>query len=204
MLKKYVFSIERNTVMKKKGLLIILAIVAIIIIIIGAVVGSYNNLVDEREEVETSWSQISVYLQRRADLIPNLVNTVKGYTEYEQNTLTNVTNARNAFNNANSVNEKIDAAAQLDSALNIWVNAVTEAYPDLKANEQFKSLTDELSGTENRIATARKDYNEDAREFNSEIKKFPTNLLANLFGFEAYDYYEANAGSENVPQVNFN
>lgn len=189
--------------MKKKGLIIALAIVAVVVILIGSVIGNYNDLVEEREEVETSWSNISVYLQRRADLIPNLVNTVKGYTEYEQSTLTAVTEARTAFQNAGNTNEQVEAASRMDSALNVWVNAVTEAYPELKADTQFKGLQDELTGTENRIATARKDYNEDAREFNSEIKKFPTNILAGMFGFEKYEYYEAQSGAENVPQVNF-
>jgi len=188
----------------KKKTIIIIAVIAIVGLLIGFVVGSYNNLVEDREEVEESWSQISVQLQRRMDLIPNLVNTVKGYTEYEQSTLTAVTQARNALQNAGSVNEQIDAANRLDGALNVWVNAVTEAYPDLKANEQFTALQDELSGTENRIATARKDYNEDAREFNTEIKKFPRSILAGIFGFDSYNYFEAQSGAENAPQVNFN
>ncbi len=187
----------------KKRTIVILAIIAAVVLLIGSVIGSYNNLIEEREEVEESWSQISVQLQRRMDLIPNLVNTVKGYTEYEQSTLTAVTEARNALQSAGTVNEQIDAANRLDSALDIWVNAVTEAYPDLKANEQFTALQDELSGTENRIATARKDYNEDAREFNAEIKKFPRSILAGIFGFDSYDYFEAQSGAENVPQVNF-
>ena len=187
----------------KKGLIITLAVIAVIVLLIGAVIGAYNGLVEDREEVEEEWSQISVQLQRRNDLIPNLVNTVKGYKDYEQSTLTAVTEARNALQNANSVNEQVDAATRLDSALNVWVNAVTEAYPDLKANTQFTALTDELSGTENRIATARKDYNEEAREYNASIKKFPTNILAGLFGFQSFDYFEAQAGAENVPSVNF-
>jgi len=190
--------------MKKKGLIILIAVIAIIALLAGSVISSYNDLVEDREEVETSWSQISVQLQRRADLIPNLVNTVKGYTEYEQSTLTAVTEARNALKNAGSINDQITASNRLDSALNVWVNAVTEAYPELKANTQFTALTDELSGTENRIAVARRDYNEDAREFNAEIKKFPTNILADIFGFDAYDYFEAQAGTENAPIVNFN
>ncbi|MBE6749538.1 MAG: LemA family protein [Ruminococcaceae bacterium] len=190
--------------MKKKGLIILIAVIAIIALLAGSVISSYNDLVEDREEVETSWSQISVQLQRRADLIPNLVNTVKGYTEYEQSTLTAVTEARNALKNAGSINDQITASNRLDSALNVWVNAVTEAYPELKANTQFTALTDELSGTENRIAVARRDYNEDAREFNAEIKKFPTSILAGIFGFDAYDYFEAQAGTENAPIVNFN
>ena len=187
----------------KKGLIITISIIAVAVIIIGAVIGSYNGLVEEQQEVEAAWSSISIQLQRRADLIPNLVNTVKGYTDYEQNTLTAVTEARNAFQGADSVNEQIEASNRLSGALDIWVNAVTEAYPELKANTQFTALTDELSGTENRIAIARKDYNEDAREFNAEIKKFPRSILAGIFGFEAYDYFEDQSGAENAPQVNF-
>ena len=189
--------------MKKKTIIVIIAIIAVIGIIAGFFVGSYNKFVDKREKVETSWSQISVQLQRRMDLIPNLVNTVKGYTDYEQSTLTAVTEARTDFQKANSVNGQVDAANRLDSALNVWVNAVTEAYPDLKANDQFIALQDELSGTENRIAVARKDYNDAAREYNTGIKKFPRNILAGIFGFEAYEYFEAQAGAENVPQVSF-
>lgn len=189
--------------MKNKKLVVILAIVAVIVIIAGALIGSYNGLVSDREKVEESWSQISVQLQRRVDLIPNLVNTVKGYTDYEQSTLTAVTEARNALQSANSVNEEIEASNRLDGALNVWVNAVTEAYPDLKANEQFTALQDELSGTENRIATSRKDYNESARKYNTKIKKFPRSIIAGLFGFDGYDYFEAQSGAENVPQVSF-
>ena len=186
--------------MKKKGLIIIIAVIAVVAI---AFIGSYNGLVDKQQEVETAWSQISVYLQSRADKIPNLVNTVKGYTDYEQGTLTAVTEARSAVAKANGINEQIEASNRLDSAVDIWVNAVTEAYPELKADTQFTALTDELTGSENRIATARKDYNEAAKKYNSKIKKFPTNLLAGMFGFEAYDYFEADASAQSVPQVNF-
>ena len=193
--------------MKKKVLVTIIAIVAAIGVLLVALVGftisSYNGLVKGREGVEESWSNVSVYLQRRADLIPNLVNTVKGYTDYEQETLTAVTEARNAFKSADSVNEQIEASNQMESALDIWVNAVTEAYPELKANEQFTALTDELSGTENRIATARKDFNADAREYNTEIKTFPKSIIANIFGFDSFEYFEADAGAQNAPQVNF-
>ncbi len=189
--------------MKKKGLIITLAIVAVFVIIIGAVIGGYNNLVDDREDVLEAQSAISVQLQRRADLIPNFVSTVKGYSDYEQSTFTAVTEARSAVQRASNVTEQANASAQLDSAIDIWVNAVTEAYPELKASEQYKALQDELAGTENRIAVARRDYNEDAREFNAEIKKFPRSILAGLFGFEAYDYFEADSSAQSVPQVSF-
>ena len=189
--------------MKKKGLIILVAVIAVLVLIIGAIIGNYNDLVEEREEVEASRSAISVQLQRRADLIPNFVNTVKGYRDYEQSTFTAVTEARSAVLNANGAAEQAEASAQLDSAIDIWVNAVTEAYPELKANTQYIALQDELAGTENRVAVARKDYNEDAREFNSGIKKFPTNIFAGIFGFDAYEYFEADASAQKVPQVSF-
>ncbi len=188
--------------MKKKSIVII-SVIAVIALLAIIFVSSYNGLVSKREKVEENFSNISVYLQRRADLIPNLVNTVKGYSDYEQSTLTAVTKARNAFQNADSVNEQIEASNRLESALDIWVNAVTEAYPELKANTQFTALTDELSGSENRISTARKDYNESAREYNSNIKKFPKNIIAGIFSFESFEYFEASEDAQNVPQVNF-
>lgn len=187
----------------KKGLIILISVIAVIVIIAGIFIGSYNGMVSKREEVESAFSTVSTYLQRRYDLIPNLVNTVKGYSEYEQSTLTAVTEARNALQNAGTTNEKVEASQRLDSAIDIWVNAVTEAYPDLKANEQYRALTDELAGSENRIATARKDYNDKAKDYNTSIKKFPRNIFASIFGFEAYDYFEANEGAQNVPQVSF-
>ncbi len=187
----------------KKSSIVLISIIAVIVIIAGALISSYNGMVDKREEVESSFSTISTYLQRRADLIPNFVATVKGYSDYEKETYTAVTEARNALQNANSTNEKVEAGQQLDSAIDVWVNAVTEAYPDLKANEQYKALQDELAGSENRIATARKDYNDTAREYNSSIKKFPRNIFASIFGFEPYDYFEASEGAQNVPQVSF-
>lgn len=189
--------------MKKKGLIITLAIVAVVVFIIGAVMGSYNSMVSKQQTVDKAWSDISVQLQARADKIPNLVNTVKGYTDYEQSTLTAVTEARTKFLNADSVNEEVAAGEQLSSALSVWVNAVTEAYPELKANTQFTALMDEISGTENRIAVARRDYNEKALDYNTSIKKFPRNIFAGIFGFEAYDYFEASESAQNVPEVSF-
>ncbi len=189
--------------MKKKGLIITVAIVAVLVLIVGIVINSYNDLIGEQQEVLEAQSEISVQLQRRADLIPNFVTTVQGYSDYEQETYTAVTQARSAVLNADSVTEQADASQRLDSAIDIWVNAVTEAYPELKANTQYIALQDELAGTENRIAVARRDYNEDAREFNTEIKKFPRSILAGLFGFDAYDYFEADSSAQNVPQVSF-
>lgn len=187
----------------KKGIAILIAVLAVIGIIIGTIAGSYNGLVNQQEEVENKQSVISVQLQRRADLIPNFVNTVKGYSDYEQKTYTAVTEARNAVAGAKTAGEQTKAAEQLDSAISVWVNAVTEAYPELKANENYKALQDELAGSENRIAVARKDYNDAAKAYNSSVRRFPKNIIAGMFGFEKVEYFEAQAGSESVPQVSF-
>ena len=189
--------------MKKKGLIITLAIVGVIVIIIGAVISGYNNLVDDREDVLEAQSEISVQLQRRADLIPNFVSTVKGYSDYEQSTFTAVTEARSAVQNANNVTEQANASAQLDRAIDIWVNAVTEAYPELKASEQYRALQDELAGTENRINIARQDYNAAATEYNKKIRTFPNVIFAGMFGFEQMSLFEAVSGAETAPQVSF-
>ena len=166
----------------KKGIAILIAVFAVIGIIIGIISGSYNGLVNQQEEVENKHSVISVQLQRRADLIPNFVNTVKGYSDYEQKTYTAVTEARNAVAGAKTAGEQTKAAEQLDSAISVWVNAVTEAYPDLKANEN---------------------YNDAAKSYNSSVRRFPKNIIAGMFGFEKVEYFEAQAGSESVPQVSF-
>lgn len=194
--------------MKKKGLIITLAIIGTIIFMviistIASAISSYNSMVSKQQTVDKAWSDISIQLQRRAELIPNFVSTVKGYSDYEQETLTAVTEARTKFLNADSVNEGVAAGEEMSSALSVWVNAVTEAYPELKANTQFTALTDELSGTENRIAVARRDYNEKALDYNTSIKKFPRNIFAGIFGFEAYDYFEASESAQNVPEVSF-
>lgn len=189
--------------MKKKSLIILVAVIAVIGLVIGVIAGSYNNLVEDEEEVLEAQSVISTQLQRRADLIPNFVATVQGYSDYEQETFTAVTEARAAVSKADTATEQAEASEQLDKAISIWVNAVTEAYPELKANENYIALQDELAGTENRISTARIDYNEEVKEFNSEIRKFPKSIIASMFGFEKYDYFEAAEGTENVPQVSF-
>ena len=189
--------------MKKKGLIILFAVLAFIGVICGMVAGSYNGLVEQRESVDNAQAQISTQLQRRADLIPNFVATVKGYSDYEQSTYTAVTEARAAVSGAKTAAEQAEASAQLDKAITVWVNAVTEAYPDLKASEQYSALQYELSGTENRIATARKDYNAAAKTYNVAVKKFPKNIIAGIFGFSQVDYFEAQAGTESVPQVSF-
>lgn len=190
--------------MKNKKLWITLgAIALVVILLISTFVGKYNSLVDLDTQVEQKAAVIETQLQRRADLIPNFVATVKGYAAHEEETYLAVTQARNTLQQADSVGEQAAAGAALDSAIDIWVNAVTENYPELKANQNFIALQDELAGTENRIATARNDYNEVVGTFNATIRKFPTNITAALFGFEKAEFFEAAPGSENAPTVDF-
>ena len=188
----------------KKTLLITLAVVVTVItILLGVFALGYNGLVKADEKVKEASSNIGTQLQRRADLIPNFVNTVKGYTEYEQSTLTAVTEARAAVGKAASVSEIEEAEQTLDKAVSVWVNAVTEAYPDLKANTQFIALQDELAGTENRILAARKDYNEKAKNYNLKVRSFPSNIFAGMFGFETVEYFKESEAASEVPTVNF-
>lgn len=190
--------------MKNKGLIITLSVIGVIVIIFAILaISSYNGLVDQEEAVNAKQSTISVQLQRRADLIPNFVETVKGYSDYEQSTYTAVTEARSAVMKANGAEDQAAASAQLDSAIDIWVNAITEAYPELKASEQYKALQDELAGTENRIARARKDYNDAASEYNKSVRRFPKSIFAGMFGFEQVEYFEADEAANKVPQVSF-
>lgn len=187
----------------KKGIKILIAVVAVVVVIVGIVAGGYNSLVDAQTTVETKQADIQTQLQRRADLIPNFVSTVKGYTKYEQETLTAVTEARSKVSKATNAEGLAQASDELDKAISVWVNAVTEAYPDLKANSNYVALQDELAGTENRIAVARKDYNEAVQAYNSSIKKFPKNILAGMFGFDKADFFKADENSQTVPSVEF-
>ena len=185
--------------MKGKFGLIIIGLV-LIIGIFG--ISSYNGIVSKEETVDNKLSDISVQLERRADLIPNLVSTVKGYASHEQSVIDSVTSARERLVNASSVEEKAEANTELTNALNnLFV--IVENYPDLKANTNFIQLQDELAGTENRIAVARRDYNDAVKSYNREIKVFPKNILANMFGFEKKAYFEAKESSNEVPQVSF-
>lgn len=178
-------------------------VVALLLILVISVIGAYNEIVEEEEEVNRNYSAISVQLQRRADLIPNFVNTVKGYSDYEKETYTAVTEARASLGSAKSVTEQAEASDKLDKAINVWVNAVTENYPELKANEQYRALQDELSGTENRIGLARKDYNDSVSDYNSEIRKFPRNLFAKILGFEKKEYFDVPGSYGDVPSIEF-
>lgn len=184
--------------MKKSGLIII----AIIVLIVALFGGSYNKLVVLDENVDAAWAQVENVLKRRADLIPNLVNTVKGYAAHEQDVLTGITEARTKFNQANTPGEYAEANTELNRALTS-LYAVVENYPELKANTNFSELQFELAGTENRIATERRRYNETVESFNKTIRRFPTNMFARILGFEKREYFEINVEDAQVPEVNF-
>lgn len=187
-----------------KGALIFLgAVVLLILILGGSLMGSRNDLVTEHEAVKSAWSQVDVVLQRRADLIPNLVETVKGYATHEQKVIGDVASARAAMMGAKTPQEKIQANQQLDTALG-RLFVVVENYPNLKANENFIRLQDELSGTENRIAVERRKYNEVVQRYNTDIALFPKNIAAGMFGFQREDaYFKADTGAKEVPKVKF-
>ena len=192
-----------------------LSVTAIVLIVVAVIVvwgiGAYNSLVKNEEGVKSAWSQVENVYQRRADLIPNLVATVKGYATHESATLEGVVEAR-AKATQMTVNvddlseEKIaefqKAQGELGSALGRLM-AITEAYPDLKANENFRDLQAQLEGTENRIAVERKAYNQVAQEYNTSIRVFPRNIIASVFGFKVKGYFEAEEGAQTAPKVEF-
>ncbi len=196
---------------KRTGLVAAVVVVVLLVVAAFYCYTTYNGLVNKDEAVKTAWSNVETQYQRRADLIPNLVNTVKGYAAHESQTLESVTAARA---NATSINLSVDeltpermaefqqAQSQLQSALGRLI-AVSERYPDLKANQNFMELQAQLEGTENRIAVARKDFNEVARTYNVAVRRFPSNVVAGLFGFEQKPYFDALEGAETAPVVNF-
>ena len=186
----------------KKSSIILIVIIAIIVVLAIMLISSYNGIVSKSEEVDNKFSTIDTQLQRRADLIPNLVNTVKGYASQEQEIINSVTDARAKLAGASSVAEKSEANQELSSALNRLM-VVVENYPDLKSSQNFMQLADELAGTENRIATARRDYNEAVKDYNLKVKRFPGSIMAGMFGFGEREYFEANEGSREVPNVSF-
>lgn len=195
----------------KKSLVTILVIVGIVLVVFLWGKNSYNSLVNSEEKVTGAWSQVENVYQRRADLIPNLVNTVKGYADFEQKTLTQVIEARSKATGVNVNAENLDEASiqqfqqaqqGLSSALSRLM-VVVERYPDLKANQNFMDLQSQLEGTENRIAVERRSFNEIAQNYNAQIRRFPNNIFAGLFGFDRKAYFEADAGAEKAPEVQF-
>ena len=195
----------------KRSTLILLAVVAAVVILVAGAIGQYNKLVVMDEQVNAQWANVENQYQRRADLIPNLVATVKGYASHEKTTLEGVISARSratqvTIDPSNITPEKLqefqEAQGELSSALGRLL-MITENYPDLKANQNFRDLQVQLEGTENRIANERTQFNNLANGFNAVIRKFPANILAGMLGFDKKAYFEAEKGSEKAPTVEF-
>jgi LemA protein len=193
--------------MKKGTIITLVAIAAVAMWLVSA----YNGMVTAEEGVQSAWSQVENVYQRRMDLIPNLVNTVKGYASHEAETLEGIVNARSKATQVTVDPENLtpeqlqkfnEAQGELSGALGKLL-AITEAYPDLKANQNFLELQAQLEGTENRIATERKKFNESAMGYNTLIRRFPNSIIASIFGFEKKGYFEAQEGAENAPKVEF-
>jgi len=196
----------------KKGWVILIAVVVVLLLIVGKIIGIYNNLVTLEEGVNQTWAQVSNQYQRRADLIPNLVETVKGYAKHENETLEGVIQARANATGLNVTPEVLNdpeafskfqkVQGEISSALSRLM-AVVENYPNLKANENFLALQSQLEGTENRITVERQRFNETVQGYNTRIRHFPTNIFAGMFGFEKKLYFEAQEGAEVAPKVQF-
>ena len=192
----------------------VIVLIAIAVVLLGSFVwvkNVYNNLVTSDENTQSAWSQVENVYQRRADLIPNLVATVKGYAAHESETLENVVAARAKATqvtidpstlSADEIAKFNEAQGELSNALGRLL-MIQENYPDLKANQNFRDLQAQLEGTENRIATERMKFNEAVQTYNTSIRRFPSNIIASMFGFEKKGYFEANSGAENAPQVEF-
>src|ERR1700751_727051 len=190
-----------------KGLIAFVVVIVIVGVIVLACFGAYvstkNTLVSKNEAVKAAWSQVDIVLQRRADLIPNLVETVKGYAQQEQTVFGDIAKARSALLSAGTPQEKIAANGQLDGALGRLL-LIVENYPQLKSNENFLRVQDELAGTENRIAVERKRYNDTLQDYNTSVQQFPNNIFAGWSGFKPNPaYFTASEGSRAVPKVNF-
>ena len=182
---------------------IILGLVVAVLVIGVAAAATYNGIVTKHETITAKWAQVENQIQRRNDLIPNLVNSVKGYAAHEKTVFENVTNARSQWARATTVDEKVKAAGAIDAAL-ARLLLVVENYPNLKADQTFLKLMDELSGTENRIAVERMRYNEAVRDYNITVRTFPGNVIANMFGYKpATEYFKAEEKAKVVPEVKF-
>jgi LemA protein len=180
----------------------IIGVVLLLMILGGSACGTYNSLTAKQESVRVAFSNVDVQLQRRADLIPNLVSTVKGYAQHEEQVFSEIAQARSRLLSAQTVDEKSEANAQVTSALGRLL-ALQENYPNLKADQQFLRLSDELAGTENRIGVARRDYNQVVNDYNTSRQQFPTVVIANLMGFDRAEEFKADTAAREVPKVDF-
>jgi LemA protein len=185
-----------------KWLIPIGVIFAIVVGIFAIFGGTYNSLVQKSEDVSTQWAQVESQYQRRLDLVPNLVETVKGFFAQEQAIFDSITSARSAYSGAQSTQERVAAANELETSLSRLL-VIVEQNPEIRSNESVARLMDELAGTENRVNVARTRYNDSVRDYNTSVKSFPNNLIAGMFGFGEREYFEAVEGAEVAPTVNF-
>ena len=183
----------------KRTWLIILAVV-VIIVLWG--ISAYNGFIKSTEAINNQWAQVETQYQRRFDLVPNLVNTVRGATQQEQEVFGQIAEARTRYANSGSVDDKVQAAESYDAAL-ARLLVIVENYPQLQSIQTFRDLSAELAGTENRISVERKRYNDMVQDYNLRVKRFPSSIAAGIFGFDDHEYYNAEAGAEIVPKVNF-
>lgn len=188
--------------MKKTWIIVMVIILLVLGIPVMAMAGSYNKLVGMDETINANWKQVENLMQRRYDLIPNLVEVTKGYAAHENEIFTDIANARSRIGQGGSREEIIDANEELTGALNRLL-VITENYPQLQASDQFIRLQDELAGTENRLAVSRQDYNNSVQEYNQTIRRFPTNILSGILGFNQQPYFEMEQGANKAPSVNF-
>ena len=186
----------------KKTTTILIGVLVIILLIAGYFVSSYNGIVAAEEDVDAQFAKVETQLQRRFDLIPNLVSATQGYMQHEKDVFTAIADARSKLAGATTVNDKVEASNELEGALSRLL-MVVENYPELKADTQFTALMDELAGTENRIATARMDYTKAVSEYNTAVQSFPGNIVASLFGFEKKPQFAADASAQTAPKVEF-
>ncbi|MFD1670523.1 LemA family protein [Agrilactobacillus yilanensis] len=184
-----------------RNILIGVAIIVVGLIMIG--VNTYNGLAKQNQKVESAWSQVQNVMQRRYDLVPNLVNSVKGSMKQEQKVFGDIAAARKSYNSASSTKEKISANAKLDQSVGTLVNVIQENYPDLKSNENVQTLMTQLEGTENRISVERKRYNDAVQTYNQSMVTFPKNIFANMMGLGQKPYFKASTNAQNAPTVNF-
>ncbi|MBB6630833.1 LemA family protein [Clostridium algidicarnis] len=187
----------------KKSLKVLLTVLLVILVITIPFVGSYNSMVTSQQKVNTAESNIDAQLQRRSDLIPNVVETVKGYAAQESEIFTQVAEARSKLAGATTTEEKAAADQELTGAVGRLL-AISERYPDLKSDQVFRDLTVQLEGTENRISVSRQNFNDAASEYNTSIKRFPRNIVAGMFGFKEKPYFKADEAAKEAPKVEFN
>jgi LemA protein len=182
-----------------------IGIIALIVVVVLVVFGisQYNGLAKKEQSVESQWSQVENVMQRRADLVPNLVNSVKGSMQQEQKVFDDIAKAREAYGSANNDSDKIKASQELDQSVGTLINVINENYPELKSNDNVQTLMTQLEGTENRISVERKRYNDVVKEYNEQVVSFPKNIFANMMGLGKKDYFKADPTASSVPSVNF-